>query len=244
MMRPVVETVSNSNDSIRRQKWSPRDLVDWLKNSNLHFIISHVHQANLTNPPHWEARNVQRCLSSLGAHQGFPMGSKLKCPIFTQDKQQYINCMQLQSIAIPSIFVTLPIPSDFNYHQLLHFTDQHTTPTSCGFVVKLPFVTNSEALTMPRDFDATVKALEQKSQRYGREHGLCIPYAIVQPRLPNRKEYKVVLVNGKASHITSWKSHANDKAFSNREELFIFAEKAFKSLCEMYRQRSQRDSLV
>jgi hypothetical protein len=83
MMRPVVETVSN--DSIRRQKWSPRDLVDWLKNSNLHFIISHVHQANLTNPPHWEARNVQRCLSSLGAHQGFPMGSKLKCPIFTQE---------------------------------------------------------------------------------------------------------------------------------------------------------------
>ena len=38
-------------------------------------------------------------------HTGFPSGEQLRCPVFTQDKIEYIRC--LGELAIPTITVAL-----------------------------------------------------------------------------------------------------------------------------------------
>ena len=40
--RVTFETINN--DYIRKNRWSPKHMVDWLLESDIHFILSHVHQ--------------------------------------------------------------------------------------------------------------------------------------------------------------------------------------------------------
>ena len=52
------------NEQLRRDKWTPEDLVDWLQTSDVYFILTHVHQAMM----HWDACAVHRALPSLGGN--------------------------------------------------------------------------------------------------------------------------------------------------------------------------------
>lgn len=73
----------------RSRKFSSRLLVDWLLGSHIHFVITHPHQGW-----HTTATNVEELydeFSRLKYHPGFPMGVQLKCPIFTQDKWNYLQ---------------------------------------------------------------------------------------------------------------------------------------------------------
>jgi hypothetical protein len=87
----------------------------------------------------------------------------------------------------------------------------------CGWILKAPFVTNSmhfqSFFTEPEEIlwrlELVSKAVFEVRKCY------IIPYMILQPRMLNRKEYKVVLLNGKASHIAVVpKSHQDCRAYS------------------------------
>ena len=75
-----------NNDQVRKLHWTPNNLVDWLIEADIHFILTHVHQGML----HWNTADVIVALSRLSGHQGFPSGLELTCPIFLQDKWAYI----------------------------------------------------------------------------------------------------------------------------------------------------------
>ena len=56
---------------------------------------------------------------------------------------------------------------------------------------------------------------------------------MIQPKLSNRKEYKVIVLNGIASHILPQKANGitcPGRAFASKQELFLFAESAVRCL--------------
>ena len=100
-----------------------------------------------------------------------------------------------------------------------------------GWVLKAPFVTNSmhflSFITNPEDvlwkLDLVTKSVFQEKTCY------VIPYMMLQPRMINRKEYKVVLLNGRRSHIVKpCSTHKDCKAYSKfpHDRLFELVENA------------------
>jgi hypothetical protein len=49
------------NEELKRDGWTPNDLVEWLQEAHIYFILTHVHQAML----HWDASAVHGALPSL-----------------------------------------------------------------------------------------------------------------------------------------------------------------------------------
>jgi hypothetical protein len=78
--------------NIKEQHMSPADLVNWLLDSHVHFILSHVHQG-IGPYLHWNMKDLENELQRLSNHFGFPKGTKLKCPIFLQDKFEYLQLL-------------------------------------------------------------------------------------------------------------------------------------------------------
>jgi hypothetical protein len=82
----VVETVST--DEIKRRKLSPEAVVDWLEQSDYHFILSHVHQgitggviwgAGITDVTiQWGSTEIEKQFGRLASHRGFPTGEFFK----------------------------------------------------------------------------------------------------------------------------------------------------------------------
>ena len=111
---------------------------------------------------------------------------------------------------------------------LHNFLGRHNE--GCGWVVKLPFVTVREGLKFCKTYMDVCKALDFATGKFGGR----IPYAMVQPCLANRKEYKVVVLNGKASHILPQDAgvRVGGKSFSSfpHKDLFKFAEMAVEIL--------------
>jgi hypothetical protein len=82
---------------------SPRELVNWLIGGHIHFILSHVHQG--ISQLNWSNRSLYDELLRLAIHPGFPNGKYLKCPIFTQDKFNYIQA--IPTLCNPTICISL-----------------------------------------------------------------------------------------------------------------------------------------
>jgi len=100
-----------TNNEIRKKQYTPEDIGDWLMKSDIHFILSHIHQGLLTEDYNvWTPATIEHQLSRLQSHRGFPSGLCMKCPIFTQDKHHYL--WALQDMALPTLKV--PIPIDVN----------------------------------------------------------------------------------------------------------------------------------
>lgn len=98
--------------------------------------------------------------------------------------------------------------------------------------MKLPFVTNK----MGFKFVRTVEEVLSGIASHFREYGNSLPYTMLQPRLLNMKEYKIVLTNGAFAHVNKNASHG--KAFMKTPEqkmqIISFAEDAvniLKSRC-------------
>jgi len=75
---------------INELHWSPSDFVDWLLDSHIHIIASHVHQG-VSKVLNWDMEDLEIQLQRLKFHLGFPNLLKLKCPVFLQDKYRYLN---------------------------------------------------------------------------------------------------------------------------------------------------------
>ena len=242
---PKVLVETKSIQEIR--SWSPSELVDWLLGSDVHIIGTHVHQGI----PRWNAAHVWSELQRLKGHHGFPTGDNLMCPVFTQHKFHYLCA--LRPFVAPTLAVKFPqvdrvvdmhgnekisstvdSAGSFDIDDVNSFLDSHT---ETGWVVKLPFTTVHEGMSFCSTKDEVHSALCVKANKFAWR----IPYSLVQPRLSNRREYKVVILNGKASHIIPEDANGVKIAYREKKnfstaphtELMLFAEMAVRHLVQM-----------
>lgn len=225
--------------------FTPTDLVNWLAQSHVHFIVCHPHQG--TAGLNWDVTDLYQQLNDkLYHHPGFPSGDQLKCPIFTQDKFEYLS--MLQDLANPTLKVTLnPTAKAYSGYIEMKIRKfmQHPlcTKESKGFIWKAPFVTNS--LHYRVFFDGGTKAaikilqnITDENFSEDRNHRCYkIPYMMLQPTMANRMEYKVVCLGGKACFIARTGSRGSGRnAFSfgtpPHSRLFAFAEASIQRIME------------
>jgi len=80
---------------VKDKKWGYKDLIDWLHNCDLHFILTHLHQGSSGKGGQrdmgWDVDKLYQYLERLSDHPGFPTGIQLRCPIFTQNKFGYLH---------------------------------------------------------------------------------------------------------------------------------------------------------
>ena len=231
---------------MRSLRWSPNDLVDWLLNCDIHFIVTHPHQGN----PRWDVSELNKALDRLRIHPGFPNGDQLNCPVFLQHKFAYLT--GLRSIVNPTIAIQFPpIETDesagsitywsnaessaFDTPQLRQFLESNDEGK--GWVIKHPFVTMREGLKWCALPDHVFENLARATATFGGR----LPYTMVQPRLMNRKEYKVVVLGGQASHIIPQCANGivcegkEFQFFKSPDDLLHFAELAVKCLSKRCR---------
>lgn len=83
------------------------DLVNWLLNSDVHFILGNIHQGYAKHNCSIDLRDVQCQLQRLEFHNGFPSGDLLSCPVFTQDKAKYLKLLGFGEMCNPTMFIDL-----------------------------------------------------------------------------------------------------------------------------------------
>ena len=173
-------------------------------------------------------------LQRLKYHRGFPHESFLRCPVFLQDKFEYLSVLQKHGFCNPTLkversewFIETGSPSHAILTTIEHFLD-NCKEEGMGWVVKLPFVTNQ-----------IVKGIKTKEEVYKKLAKIfnddfrgIYPYAMIQPCMKNRKEYKVVYIPSKnITYISSTSRTAscgNGKrafSFGDHSELFAFVKK-------------------
>jgi len=197
------------------------EIVDELMKCDVHVILGHMHQGN----PQWSPVELYYHLNRLNNHVGWPSGENLRCPVFQQDKYRYIS--KCPELTIPSL--KLEFGRDWT-DEILEFTSSHDEKH--GWIVKLPFTTNSEGISFCKTTVDVLAAAQSKYDKFGHR----IPYAILQPCLANRKEYKVVLLGGEALYVANISQHEGLGApFSSspHNELKLLAEQA----CEILESR-------
>jgi len=222
----VVETLHC--ERVKKDQMTERQVVDWLLGSDIHLIITHVHQ-NVVELLKWNMNTLMYELQKLYDHDGYPYGQYLRDPIFLQDKYEYIRLVK--DICNPTLKITLREDNKYSQDDLssistfLH-TYQDKTRSWC---MKLAFVTNGFHMEQVNTYEELLRKLDFYS---GNFFGI-YPYVMLQPYLYNRKEYKVTLYNGKALYICKSVRRIKERAFSNSTEIMRFAETAVAMLkCE------------
>ncbi len=105
-------------ENLKNDCWKISDLVDWLLGGDIHFILGHVHQGfghlsyNINIP------EVLYQLKRLYYHVGFPCGEQLKCPVFTQNKIEYLKHLGYDDMANPTLVVDIPHNCTFSSNVL------------------------------------------------------------------------------------------------------------------------------
>lgn len=96
-----------------------------------------------------------------------------------------------------------------------------------GWVVKAPFTTGCAFIRYCNSLSQILISLRTGSQKY---YG-SLPYLMIQARMINNKEYKVVVLNGSAKYL-AYNTHRHGVAFSSKphKKLFDFAESAVQQL--------------
>jgi len=74
------------------------DVIDWLLRSHAHFISAHLHQGIkmeilTSQQKSWDLSSYRDEVRRLRNHPGFPCGDSLYCPVFLQDKFEYLRCL-------------------------------------------------------------------------------------------------------------------------------------------------------
>jgi hypothetical protein len=105
----VLETINT--EELGLLKWQPDQFVDWYLQSHVHFLIAHVHQSLLHRALLWDMEFACQQYTRLQYNVGFPSGDQLRCPVFTQDKIKYIEC--LDRLAVKTM--TIPLTFDGQY---------------------------------------------------------------------------------------------------------------------------------
>jgi hypothetical protein len=212
-----------SISDIKKVHWSPNDLVDWLLGCHVHFILSHVHQG--LEPLQWNLVELQEQLKRLRHHKGFPNGDSLGCPIFTQDKYNYIS--SVPSLTNPTL--KIDIIDDQSDEILSGAVDTfiNANDEGCGWILKAPFTTNCQFIRFCKDKATIFRYINIATKKFL----YILPYVMLQACMANRKEYKVVVINQKALYVAN-DNKKSGKSFSQfpHTELLKFAENAVIAL--------------
>jgi len=91
---------------VSEKRWDSHDLIDWLLASNIHFVLSHIHQGCNTHNLIWNKPLMLKQLERLKYHRGFPTGQQLSCPVFTQNKGGYLRALPSNMIN-PTLIINL-----------------------------------------------------------------------------------------------------------------------------------------
>jgi hypothetical protein len=150
-------------DHINTKHYSIKSIVDWAIAGHMHLISCHVHQgiqlqiinSRVPGKNSFNLESMMGQLQRLQYHSGFPTGDKLKCPVFLQDKYEYLAVLQKQNWCNPTLKVVRPdlgsLDSDQEQHNQvfdeasinrINFFLDNCKEEGSGWVVKLPFVTN------------------------------------------------------------------------------------------------------
>lgn len=82
--------------TLKDMQMSPADLIDWMLDSDVHLVLSHIHQGFSGKNEHqlgWNMNDLAHEVRRLTDHPGFPNGRQLLCPVFTQNKYTYISAI-------------------------------------------------------------------------------------------------------------------------------------------------------
>jgi hypothetical protein len=102
----IIRTVSLSCSEVKDYKMDEDDIINWLLEGDIHFIISHIHQGIVNI----NMNKLYASIMKLHDHPGFPVGDSLQCPVFTQDKYKYLSILMSKGLCNPTLKVDfLPI---------------------------------------------------------------------------------------------------------------------------------------
>lgn len=205
---------------------NPTNLVDWLLKSDIHFAINHLHQGN----DDWSIKELRDQLNRLSDHVGYPSGNSVNCPIFTQDKYEYLQSMP-KDMVIDTYFIPLPYLDEnsntvypHNEEEIRLFLDiNRNSYEGRGWVFKYPYTTNCIGRFYHHDENSIFTRINTSNA----VHFNRFPYALLQPCLKNKQEYKIVVRGYKSKYISNISQKAGERrAFGNKHELLNFAEEA------------------
>jgi hypothetical protein len=121
-----ISFVSKNADAIK--KWTEDQLVSWLLDCDIHLILCHPHQGM---KPCWSTIELYSQMERLRDHIGFPSGDSLRCPIWSQNKIEYLHAVP--HITNPTLRIWLHQEKKFQEQMI--FIDRyaaiaghHTTP--------------------------------------------------------------------------------------------------------------------
>jgi len=106
----------NNHDVFEIRNWKPYNLFDFLRQQDIHVILAHVFQSNIVFPQlrrHWPINLYLRNLDMLQFHLGYPMGKFIICPVFKQQKMEYLNI--LRNYSTPTIATIFPSLSYYEW---------------------------------------------------------------------------------------------------------------------------------
>lgn len=86
--------------------------MDKFLEADLHFILAHPHQGAKIKQLGWDMVRLGDNLQRLYYHVGFPRAGELRCPIFLQDKYEYLHV--LGSNANPTMRIFLNKNHDYS----------------------------------------------------------------------------------------------------------------------------------
>jgi hypothetical protein len=113
---------------LRESGWSENQFVSWLLDCDVHMIVAHPHQGAETFQ--WDVSKLYKELLRLYHHTGFPAGNQLLCPIFTQNKFEYLAPLRINKIINQTLKIRVYEDSNeyyrewkayFRYWKLLFF---------------------------------------------------------------------------------------------------------------------------
>ena len=226
-------------DYVNVNKLTIKEIVDWLLEGDIHWICGHIHQGlvlNIINSHNYGGFTMSTMvdqLQRLKCHPGFPRGPYLKCPIFLQDKFEYLKVLQEFNMCNPTMRVFRPLEdnglSESTTNSIKDFLG-NCKSEGCGWVVKPPFVTNRVHFKVLEDESNVVLHIQAF---FRKDTNKIFPYTMIQPCMANRKEYKVVYIQSKGiQYITSSGSTYKRKAYSTppHTELFTFVKQVVLTL--------------
>lgn len=175
--------------------------VDWLLGGHIHFILTHVHQGMETFG--WGVENIYDELQRLRWHPGFPSGNELRCPVFTQDKMKYIRALAGMTMPTFDINISRTI-DDIRVQEEI---DGIMGNSDCkAWILKAPFTTNSQHFKtfVSTPFEA-LSAMNRVTRDLTSQRPTCydIPYMMLQERVIDNTEVKMVYLNLEFSHFAS-----------------------------------------
>ena len=177
---------------IAHANWTPKTFVDWLLDNggkkSVYIILTHPRQG--LECLLWNTETLKNELLRLNGNIGFP--KKVHCPMFLQDKYDYIGTSP--NLFIPTL--KLPLTKDGSFTQnhvdnILEFAEKLNYPVD--WVMKLPYSTNGKDVRHIHSLDALQRHFKNQSFMHFEE----LPYIMLQPELPNRREWKIIFYGDK-----------------------------------------------